>query len=342
VLKIRDKAGLYNLHYTKLVLGYINYVATWVVTLFMATVIVTGGTGLIGTALTAALLQQGYKVIVLTRRAKPSAGGIAYREWNVEEGTIDELAIGEADFIIHLAGANVAGKRWTDERKKEIANSRIKSGKLLVSSLKKIPNKVKAIVSSSAIGWYGADRQIQNSKPFVETDPADDSFLGQTCVEWERSMQPVEDGGKRLVFLRTGIVLSNQGGAYAEFKKPLAFGVAGVLGDGKQIISWIHIDDLVQIYIAALEDETMHGVYNAVAPHPVSNKELILTIAKRRGKFYVPVLVPSAALKIALGEMSVEILKSTTVSAQKIVDKGFKFDYPTISDAIKNLESMPV
>lgn len=305
----------------------------------MATVLITGGTGMIGSMLSKALLAKGYSIIILTRKAKPSAdNGISYKEWNIEKGTIDQEAITGSDNIIHLAGANVAEGRWTDKRKKEIVDSRVSSGTLLVKSLKETPNKVRCVVSASAIGWYGADTQIPNPKPFVETDEADKSFLGSTCKLWENAIQPVTGLGKRLVIFRTGIVLSNEGGAYAEFIKPLNFGAATILGSGKQVVSWIHIDDLVRLFITAIEDENLNGVYNAVAPNPVTNTELILEMARQRSKFYIPLHVPSFALKIALGEMSVEILKSATVSSKKIEATGFQFLYPSLPRALKQLK----
>lgn len=304
---------------------------------FMATILITGGTGMIGTALTKALLQKGHNIIILTRRAKPPDNRTTYKEWDVEKGTINESAIKEADYIVHLAGANVAGGRWTEKRKREIVDSRVKSGALLVKSLSEIPNRVKAVITASAIGWYGADPQLPGSAPFVETDKADDSFLGATCKKWEEAIQPVTALGKRLVILRTGIVLSNEGGAYAEFKKPLNFGAATILGSGKQIVSWIHIDDIVSLYMTAIENADMNGVYNAVAPKPVTNKALILEIARQRNKFYIPFHVPTLVLKLALGEMSVEVLKSATVSSKKIQETGFQFLYPTITEAVKEL-----
>lgn len=303
----------------------------------MATVLITGGSGMIGTALTKALRSKGYRVMILTR--KKNANNPDEKEWNVESGTIDEEAIHEADYIVHLAGANVADGRWTAKRKKEIVESRVKSGELFVKALATIPNKVKAVLSASAIGWYGPDAQIPNPKPFVESDNAHHDFLGQTCVQWEEAIKPVVQLNKRLVILRTGIVLSNEGGAYAEFKKPLQFGLATILGSGEQIVSWIHIDDLVAQYIAAIEAGNYSGVYNAVAPQPVSNKGLILTIAKERKKFYLPIHVPAAALKLALGEMSIEVLKSATVSADKMINQGYQFLFPQIEDAIRQLEN---
>lgn len=294
---------------------------------------------MIGQALTKSLLKKGYEVIVLTRnkeRQKP-AGNIIYANWNIENGIIEKAAIEKADYIVHLAGANVAGKRWTDKRKKEILESRTKSGELIVKALQEIPNNVKTIISASAIGWYGADPQIPNPNPFIEQDPADNSFLGNTARQWEAAIQPVRELGKRLVIYRTGIVLSNEGGAYAEFKKPMKLGVASILGNGKQILSWIHIDDLVQLYIYAIENEKLNDVYNAAAPNPVSNKELIKSMAKAKGGFQIIAHVPEFILEIMLGEMSIEILKSATVSNKKIESAGYQFIFPTIEKALVNL-----
>jgi uncharacterized protein len=304
----------------------------------MATITITGGTGMVGSALTKALIQKGHDVIILTRSAKPSTKNIRYKEWDVKNGTMDLSAITEAEYIVHLAGANVADGRWTEERKKEIIDSRVKSGELLVKTMHNHPNKIKAVVSASAQGWYGADPQLPNPKPFTETDGANDDFLGKTSKAWEGAISPVMAIGKRLVIFRIGIVLSNDGGAYKEFKKPLQFGAATILGNGNQTISWIHIQDLVRLFTTAIENESWQGVYNAVAPHPVTNKELILQIAKERGKFSIPFHVPSFALKAALGEMSIEVLKSTTVSSQKAEKAGFEFLYPTIGKAVAALE----
>lgn len=307
----------------------------------MATVLITGGTGLIGKALTKALTAKGYEVIILTRKlpAKTkSRPGIAYALWDVEAQTIDEKAVAQADFIVHLAGANVAEGRWTETRKQEILDSRVDSGRLLVKALKDTPNKVQAVVSSSAIGWYGPDPQLPNPHPFVETDPADRSFLGTTCKAWEEAIAPVAAMGKRLVYLRTGIVLSQEGGAYKEFRKPLGFGVASILGNGKQVVSWIHIDDIVGLYIKAIEDVSWSGPYNAVAPQPVPSKTLIQTMAKVKGGLAIPAPVPAFVLRTMLGEMSIEVLKSATVSSSKAEAGGYRFLYPDVLSAVKALE----
>jgi uncharacterized protein (TIGR01777 family) len=308
----------------------------------METVLITGGTGMIGKALTQALIERGFNVIILTRyisnEQKTKNDKLSYAVWNVEKQTIDKDAFAKADYIIHLAGASVAEKRWTKKRKQEIVSSRVDSGKLIVDSLKNLPNKVKTVVSATAIGWYGPDKI--DGKKFTEDDPSSNDFLGQTCKQWEAAIEPASFLGKRLVKLRIGIVLSNEGGAYVEFKKPLKFGFATILGNGKQIVSWIHIDDLIRAILFAMENQQMEGVYNAVAPHPVSNKKLVLEIARKvKGKSFIQVHVPTFALKIRLGEMSVEVLKSATVSSEKIQQADFIFQYPNLESAISQLAS---
>lgn len=304
----------------------------------MASILITGGTGLIGKALTKALLLQGYSVIILTRdmgKKKP-APGVRYAAWDVQKQRIDVAAVQQADHIIHLAGAGVVDKKWTATYKKEIRESRTESSRLLIDTLKNNSNRVKTIVSMSAIGWYGPD--TEPVRAFEETDNPHDDFLGETCRLWEESMEPAVMLGKRLVKFRTGIVLAGNGGALAEFKKPLHFGIAAVLGNGKQVVSWIHVDDLCRMFLYAIENEKMQGSYNAVAPTPVSNKKLTLSLAKvMRRKFYIPIHVQVFVLKLMLGQRSVEVLKSATVSCRKIQLAGFTFSYDTIDKALKDL-----
>jgi uncharacterized protein (TIGR01777 family) len=307
----------------------------------MPTILITGGTGMIGARLTEMLVAKGYHVIILTRN--PSTrnhrlAGVSYANWNTHKQTIDQQAISSADHIIHLAGAGVADKRWTKERKQEIVNSRTQSSALIVKALTEITNHIRTVVSISAIGWYGPDTADSRTTGFTEEAKADTAFLGETCRLWEESIEPVTQLGKRLVKLRTGIVLSKTGGALIEFKKPLKAFVAAVLGDGLQIISWIHVDDLCRLFIAAIENETMNGVYNAVAPNPVSNEYLTFELARlMRGNIFIPVHVPAWVLKIVLGEMSIEVLKSATVNSAKIQSTGFQFLYPTVEEALSNL-----
>jgi uncharacterized protein (TIGR01777 family) len=302
------------------------------------TVLITGGTGLVGKALTQALIEKGYAVIILTRSVagKKDQENLRYAAWDVSKQQIDTEALCAADYIVHLAGAGVVEKKWTESYKKEIQESRTQSSRLIYEALKQNPNHVKAIVSASAIGWYGAD--TSPVKPFVETDDPADSFLGNTCKLWEAGIEPVTTLGKRLVKFRIGIVLCNSGGALTEFKKPARFGVAAILGNGKQIVSWIHVEDLCNLFIAGIENENLSGSYNAVAPNPVSNKTLTLTLAKAmNGKFYLPVHVPGLVLKIIMGQSSIEVLKSTSVSCKKILDTGFAFKFKTIEAALEDL-----
>ncbi|MBS1737796.1 MAG: TIGR01777 family oxidoreductase [Bacteroidetes bacterium] len=308
----------------------------------MPTVLISGGTGLIGTNLTRHLLERNYQVIILTRDKKKKSDnpGITYSYWNVKEGIIDEAQVNTCDCIIHLAGAGVMDKKWTAEYKKIIAESRTASAALILSVLRKNRHQVKCMVSASAIGWYGSDDDDNApGRPFIEDDLPSSNFLGETCVLWEASVKPVEDYGVRLVKLRSGIVFSNDGGAFPKFKNPLRFGVATIFGRGKQIISWIHIDDLCRMYIAAIENIHMKDSYNAVAPNPLAQKALIISLAKKiRGRFYTPIHIPHVILKIILGKRSLEILKSTDVSCRKIKSTGFTFLYPTLEAALEQLD----
>lgn len=307
----------------------------------MANILITGGTGLVGKALTQVLVAKGHHVAILTRNPMASTHpNISYHAWDIPKGTIDPQAIGQADHIIHLAGAGVADKRWNKKRKQEILDSRVQSGELLVHALQTIPNQVQSLISASGIGWYGPDTAKSLEKGFMEDAPADTAFLGETCRLWEKAVAPIASMGKRLVIFRLGIVLSNDGGAMLEFKKPVKFGIAAILGSGKQIISWIHIQDLCQLFVQAIETESFAGVYNAVAPETVSNKHFMLTLAaKMKGRFFLPFHVPAFLLELIMGEMSVEVLKSAKVNSYKIQSAGFKHQYPTIDQALEELVS---
>ncbi len=304
----------------------------------MQTILITGGTGLVGQALTKKLLDKGYRVIVLTRSAgnKKDSGSLSYAVWDPKNQTIDKNALRQADHIILLAGAPVVEKKWTPAYQKEIVESRTAGSKLIIDSLKTTPNNVKTIVSASGIGWYGED--LEPGKLFIETDEASHDFLGNTCRLWEQAVEPAEEIGIRVCKLRTGIVLSNEGGALKEFKMPLRYGIAAILGSGKQMVSWIHIDDLCRIYIYAIENAAMNGSYNAVTPAPVPNKQFTLTLARNlRGNFFIPMHVPVFIIKLLFGSRSIEILKSSTVSCAKIKEAGFSFLYPSIDAAFRQL-----
>ncbi len=303
----------------------------------METILITGGTGLVGRTLVPLLQTQGYHVIVAGRKPAAGAlpGGAAYVQWDVNAAVINPEVMGDVDYIIHLAGAGVMDKKWTADYRRTIQESRTKSSALITRTLAQVPNRVKAVVSASAIGWYGADKNPP--VPFTENDPADAGFLGETCRLWEESIAGTEALGKRLVRLRIGIVLSRDGGALAEFIKPLRFGISGILGGGRQVISWIHIEDLCRMFLFAITNEDCRGIYNAVAPSPVPSRRFMQLLAGAMRKWFIPVPVPAFALKLMLGERSIEILKSTTVSCAKIAAAGFVFTYPDTQRALEQL-----
>lgn len=303
----------------------------------MDTVIITGGTGLIGSALSKFLVSRGFQIIIFSRNPKAhrsTSPGISFAAWNIEEQSANEEAFQKAKYVIHLAGAGVADKPWTDSRKKIIVESRTRSSALLIKAISRIPNEIVSVVSASAIGWYKPNMPL----PSTETDPADTGFLGETCQAWEESIQPVTGLGKKLVILRTGIVLTSEGGAFPAFMKPVKYGIAGILGNGKQIISWIHIEDLCRIYMEAMINPTWSGIYNAVAPNPVNNRNFTLELAKKmKGSFFLPFPVPHVILRLMLGDRSIEVLKSSNISANKLKQQGFQFIYPTIEAAFREL-----
>lgn len=294
---------------------------------------------MIGTRLSQHLIERGHEVVILTRdKIRVSQNSkLSYSYWDVEKKVIDAEIVKKSDYIIHLAGAGVMDKKWTNTYQEVIRASRTKSAELLINCLKDNDHHIKSFVAASAIGWYGEDNKQHNGE-FIEEDLAADNFLSKTALLWEASSDPVASMGIRVTKLRTGIVLNSDGGVLKEYRKLLRFGIATVLGNGKQIISWIHIDDLCRMYCEAIENVYLSGSYNAVAPHPVSQKTLILALAERlRNKFYIPIHVPSFLLKLLYGKRSIEILKSTTVSCKKIKTTGFTFLYPTIDAAIDEL-----
>lgn len=305
----------------------------------MAAVLISGGTGLIGTRLSEMLAGKGHTVKILTRKINNSQQLYPQVLWDPQKGTIDPGALHGIDYIINLAGAGIAEKRWSQKRKKEIVESRTDSGQLLVKALREQPHTVKAVVSASAIGWYGADKTHGiTGAGFTEEARPDPGFLGQACAAWEKSIDPVADLGIRLVKIRVGLVFSTQGGALKEFTRPIRFGIAAILGSGNQVQSWIHIDDVCRIFMYAVENNRLEGVYNAVAPRPVDHKTIILCLAKaEKGSFYIPVYLPSFLLRLMVGEMAGELLVSTSVNCDKLKTTGFQFVYPSIDAAVSNL-----
>jgi uncharacterized protein len=293
--------------------------------------LITGASGLIGTRLTELLLQKGHQVAHLGRSKK--TGTVPSFIWDVENKSMDVKALEGIDTIIHLAGAGVADKRWTTARKKEILNSRINSTRLLFKILKSENHSVKTFVCASAIGYYGFG---MGDETFTEESKAGNDFLASVTNQWEEETNPIAALGLRLVKLRIGIVLSEKGGALAEMAKPIRWGVGSPLGKGEQYLSWIHIDDLCELFIKAVSDSKMQGPYNAVC-NWITNVGLTKAIAHILKKPLFLPSVPSFAMKIILGEMADIVLNGSKVSAEKIKQAGFQFKYTDLDKALNNL-----
>lgn len=292
------------------------------------TILLAGGTGFIGSRLQTLLLEKGYTVRVLTRHPK----GDNQFAWNPEAGTIDEAALRGVHAIINLAGAGIADRRWTAARKRLIVDSRTQSAAVLREAIRRSGELPAAYISASAIGYYGnsGEQLMHESDP-----PATAGFLSEACRAWESAADSVATLGIRTVKFRIGIVLGKEGGALREIARPVYFGLGAYLVDGLAWYSWIHRDDLCRALIAAIENPDMAGVYNAVAPHPSRMKTLVKSIAKalRRPAIFVP--VPTFALRILFGEMADTVLFSNFISAEKLLETGFQFQYPELDGAMQ-------
>jgi uncharacterized protein (TIGR01777 family) len=297
-------------------------------------ILITGATGLIGTELVALLLQNGVIVHYLTTskkkiESKPNYHGFF---WNPNQGIIDENALMGVDSIIHLAGATIA-KRWTSKYKQEIIESRILSSNVLYKALKDNPHSVKQIISASAIGVYPDSLTKIYSE---ENTDVDESFLGKVVMKWEESVNKFKLLNIKVTKIRTGLVLSTKGGALPEMLKPINMGVGSPFGSGKQIQSWIHIHDLVELYFFAVQNE-LNGAYNAVAPNAVSNKKLTQEIAAVVKKPLFMPNIPKFLMALVLGDMHTILFASQNVSSDKIENEGFNFQYKQLDRALKNL-----
>ena len=299
----------------------------------MATVLITGGTGLVGRHLCKRLKEKGYDVVILSRTKKQEVEIPTYT-WDLDKKEIQKEAIDTADYIIHLASANIGDKRWTVKRKQVIIDSRVKTGQLIFSKIKERNKNLKAFISASAIGFYGT---ITSDKIFTETDSPANDFLGDTCRQWEQMTDRFKDLGIRTVKIRTGVVLTKQSGALSKMTTPVKMGIGSAIGSGGQYLSWIHIDDLCDIYIKAIEDTQMVGAYNAVAPDHKTNKEFTRTLVRVLKKpFWFP-NVPAITMKLMFGEMSEILLKGSRVSADKIRTTGYNFLFSDLENALTDL-----
>ena len=297
-------------------------------------VLITGATGLIGKKLTSLLLQNGVNIHYLTTSKRKIENKPNYKGffWNPSQGIIDENCLMGVDAIIHLAGASIS-QRWTNSYKQEIVESRIDSSNLLYNALKSNPNQVRQIVSASGTAIY------PNSFKAVYTENSpeiSDTFLGNVVLKWEESVDKFKLLNIKVCKLRTGIVLSNSGGALPKMVQPIKFGFGAAFGNGKQVQSWIHIHDLAALYFFAIENH-WDGVYNAVSPTPISNEFLTKTIARVLKKPVFLPNIPQFIMKLVLGEMHVLLFENKNISSQKATDQGFQFKYKSIERAIENL-----
>jgi uncharacterized protein len=299
----------------------------------MATILITGGSGMIGRFLADHMMRAGFDVVFLSG-SKKVIPGIKTYYWDCENGIIDNNAFTDVSFIIHLAGANIGEKRWTAQRKKLILESRVNSAELLFSKVKELKVNLKAFITASAIGIYGSNT---TDKIFTENDTSAPDFLGEVCAKWEAAADKFEGLGVRTVKIRTGIVLATNGGVLARLIMPFKFGVGVGLGTGKQYFPWIHIFDLANIYQEAIENSQMHGAYNAVVPEQIKSDDFLRTLAKVLNRpFWLP-NIPVFVLRLLMGEMSQILTGGSGIFPKKLQDMNFKFKFCSAEEALKNL-----
>ena len=295
----------------------------------MKKVLITGGNGLIGKRLSFLLASRGYEVRILSRSNSLKNNYKTFL-WNVSKKYINDSAFEGLNHIIHLAGAGIADKRWSEKRKKEIIASRVASTNLLYNTVKRLKTPLNSFISASATGYYGA---VTSETIFEEKDKPAKDFLGKVCSLWEDSIFQFNEIKIRTVALRTGIVLSKDGGALKKMKTP----VITALGNGKQYMPWIHIDDLCELYLKAIEDEQFKGAFNAVSSEHISNLSFSKKISKIFNHPFLAIGAPSFILQIVFGEMSTIILNGSRISANKIQQAGFNFKFENLEKALKNL-----
>ncbi|RZJ50928.1 MAG: TIGR01777 family protein [Chryseobacterium sp.] len=294
-------------------------------------VIITGASGSVAKVL-AKKLENEYSVRFLTR-SKKSENEF---EWNIEKQTIDENVFENVSHVIHLAGANVSEKRWSDDRKKEIISSRIDSAKLILNTLQKKNIKLKSFISASAIGIYGA---ITSEKIFKEDDEKGKDFLSEVVILWEKAADEYLEKGvaERVVKVRIPVVLSEKEGALKKMATPVKFGVGSPIGTGKQYIPWVHIDDLSSLFEFALKNENTSGTYNASAPQHTDNENFTKEIAEVLNKPMFMPNIPAFVMKLIFGELSVVLLEGSRTSSEKLQKTGFQFKFTDLKDALKDL-----
>ncbi len=297
----------------------------------MAIILITGGSGLIGRRLSMDLLQNGHTVRWLGRR--PSLVEEGRYNWDLARGTMDVAALKDVDHIVHLAGAGIADKRWTTGRVKELIDSRTESARLLLRTAQDLGTPVKSFIGAAGIGYYGA---ITRDQVFEESDAAANDTIGTISRVWEEAVDEWAPF-TRVVKLRTPVVLSPTGGALSKLAIPVRWGLGAALGTGKQWMPWVHLDDLVHLYVEVVQDDRFAGAYNVNTGSDVTNEEFMRTASKVLGRpFFLP-KVPGFLLRAALGELSSVLLEGSRVSNKKLMDTGFTFRYPGLEGALRDL-----
>ncbi len=293
-------------------------------------ILITGGTGYVGAEIQNLLKDPGYEVAVLSRK-KPESGKTSFY-WNYKTGELDEEALKFADIIIHLAGENISQKRWTQSQKKEIYDSRVLSTQFLLKKIKETGFKPEKIISASAIGYYGTET---SGFIYKEEHPPGNDFLAVVVKDWEKEVLEFEKAGIPVLIYRIGVVFSTDGGALKEMIKSLRLKLAFPVGSGEQYLAWISKYDLARTFLFGIENKELTGIYNAVSPSPVKQKELMEILATQYQSFYVPIPVPGFLIRWLKGEMSSIILKGSRISSEKLLQKGFHFKQPLLQDLFR-------
>lgn len=301
----------------------------------MSTILITGGSGLIGSALTQALTAQGHSVRHLSRAPGKRNDGEAF-VWNIEQRTIDPAALECVDHIVHLAGENIIAKRWTPERLRLCEESRTESAKLVLRAVREIGIRPKTFISATGVGYYGAHTV---DHIFTENDANATDTIGRLTRAWEDA---VDDWAtvSRVVKMRTPVVLAREGGAWPRFAQLARWCVLAPLGSGKQWMPWVHIDDLVRAYVTAIDDITWQGAYNIVAPEHHTNRSFMQTVARAAHRPLFPVAVPGFVLKAAMGEMAGLLTEGSRVESVRLSATGFEFKYGLLADACRELTAL--
>ena len=297
-------------------------------------IIITGGTGMIGRALSQALTGRGDEIWVLSRQPEEASHpqGVKVVQWDARTGQGWQDIASQADAMIHLAGANIGARPWTNERKRIIRSSRVESGRAIVEAIQNSPHKPRALLQISGVGYYGNTGDLVRD----EQSPAGQDFLAGVAADWEAATRPVADMGVRHIVLRTGMVLSAGGGGLAPFILQNRLFAGGPLGSGRQWVSWIHIQDLVRVFEFLLDQQDAQGIYNATAPEPLTNADFGRTVSQvMRRPYWVP--MPAFLLKAAMGEMSTMALEGQRVLPKRLLEMGFQFRFPTLRAALQDL-----